>query len=92
MSPLEVTHGFALAGIPPPVGIDPVVDRRVCVDVTASAARCCALLQPLFGACGLNHLQVELLHRHRSGKTDDRVKRGIHLTINGLAAGLRNSG
>jgi phosphoenolpyruvate carboxylase len=40
----------------------------------------------------LNHLQVELLHRHRSGKTDDRVKRGIHLTINGIAAGLRNSG
>jgi phosphoenolpyruvate carboxylase len=40
----------------------------------------------------LNHLQVELLHRHRSGQTDDRVKRGIHLTINGIAAGLRNSG
>jgi phosphoenolpyruvate carboxylase len=40
----------------------------------------------------LNHLQVELLLRHRSGKTDDRVKRGIHLTINGIAAGLRNSG
>jgi phosphoenolpyruvate carboxylase len=40
----------------------------------------------------LNHLQVELLNRHRSGKTDDRVKRGIHLTINGIAAGLRNSG
>jgi len=40
----------------------------------------------------LNHLQVELLHRHRGGKTDERVKRGIHLTINGIAAGLRNSG
>jgi len=40
----------------------------------------------------LNHLQVELLLRHRSGKTDERVKRGIHLTINGIAAGLRNSG
>jgi phosphoenolpyruvate carboxylase len=40
----------------------------------------------------LNHLQVELLGRHRSGKTDERVKRGIHLTINGIAAGLRNSG
>jgi phosphoenolpyruvate carboxylase len=40
----------------------------------------------------LNHLQVELLRRHRSGKTDDRVKRGIHLAINGIAAGLRNSG
>jgi phosphoenolpyruvate carboxylase len=40
----------------------------------------------------LNHLQLELLKRHRSGDGDDRVKRGIHLSINGLAAGLRNSG
>ena len=40
----------------------------------------------------LNHLQLELLRRHRDGKTDDRVRRGIHLTINGIAAGLRNSG
>jgi phosphoenolpyruvate carboxylase len=40
----------------------------------------------------LNHLQLELLRRHRSGHTDERVKRGIHLTINGIAAGLRNSG
>jgi len=40
----------------------------------------------------LNHLQVELLRRHRAGATDERVQRGIHLTINGVAAGLRNSG
>jgi phosphoenolpyruvate carboxylase len=40
----------------------------------------------------LNHLQVELLRRYRSGKMGDRVRRGIHLTINGIAAGLRNSG
>ncbi len=40
----------------------------------------------------LNHLQVELLRRHRSGRTDVRTQRAIHLTINGLAAGLRNSG
>jgi len=40
----------------------------------------------------LNRLQVELLRRYRSGQTDERTKRGIHLTINGLAAGLRNSG
>jgi phosphoenolpyruvate carboxylase len=40
----------------------------------------------------LNHLQVELLKRYRAGETEDRVKRGIHLSINGLAAGLRNSG
>ncbi|QRX83188.1 phosphoenolpyruvate carboxylase [Glaciimonas sp. PAMC28666] len=45
----------------------------------------------------LNHLQVELIKRHRSvtasGKTtEERVKRGIHLSINGIAAGLRNTG
>ena len=40
----------------------------------------------------LNHLQVELLRRHRSGDTDERVIHGINLTINGIAAGLRNSG
>lgn len=40
----------------------------------------------------LNHLQVELIRRHRAGNTDERIKRGIHLSINGIAAGLRNSG
>jgi phosphoenolpyruvate carboxylase len=40
----------------------------------------------------LNHIQVELLRRYRSGDHEDRTKRGIHLTINGIAAGLRNSG
>jgi phosphoenolpyruvate carboxylase len=40
----------------------------------------------------LNHLQVELIKRHRAGSTDERIKRGIHLTINGISAGLRNTG
>jgi phosphoenolpyruvate carboxylase len=40
----------------------------------------------------LNHLQVELLRRWRAGETDDKAKRGIMLAINGIAAGLRNSG
>jgi len=35
---------------------------------------------------------VELLRRYRAGDTDARTKRAIHLTINGVAAGLRNSG
>jgi phosphoenolpyruvate carboxylase len=39
-----------------------------------------------------NHLQVELLRRYRSGDDGDEVKRAIHLTINGVTAGLRNSG
>jgi phosphoenolpyruvate carboxylase len=41
----------------------------------------------------LNHLQVELISRHRAGRDHaERVQRGIQLTINGIAAGLRNSG
>jgi phosphoenolpyruvate carboxylase len=40
----------------------------------------------------LNHLQVALLQRHRAGDDDEKVKRAIHLTINGIATGLRNSG
>lgn len=40
----------------------------------------------------LNHVQVELLHRHRDGSEDERITRAIHLSINGIAAGLRNSG
>ena len=45
----------------------------------------------------LNHLQVELLRRGRAARAqglelDTRLQRGIHLTINGVASGLRNTG
>lgn len=40
----------------------------------------------------LNHLQVELLRRYRSGDEDELVQRGILLTMSGLATALRNSG
>ncbi len=40
----------------------------------------------------INHLQIELLHRYRQGEQEEQLKRGIHLTLNGLATGLRNSG
>jgi len=40
----------------------------------------------------LHHLQVELIRRYRDGKADERVQRGIHISINGIAAGLRNTG
>ena len=40
----------------------------------------------------LNHLQVELIRRYRSGDESDQVRRGIQLTMNGLATALRNSG
>jgi phosphoenolpyruvate carboxylase len=44
----------------------------------------------------LNHLQVELMRRYRASRKNDadlqRVRTGIHISINGLAAGLRNTG
>ena len=40
----------------------------------------------------LNHLQIELIRRRRRGDKDEAVVEGIHLTINGVAAGLRNTG
>ena len=40
----------------------------------------------------LHHLQVELIRRYRAGQGDERVQRGIHISINGIAAGLRNTG
>ena len=40
----------------------------------------------------LHHLQVELVRRYRAGQADERIQRGIHISINGIAAGLRNTG
>ncbi len=44
----------------------------------------------------LNHLQVELMRRYRTRREGqegvERLQRGIHLSINGIAAGLRNTG
>lgn len=40
----------------------------------------------------LHHLQVELVRRYRAGQSDQKVQTGIHISINGIAAGLRNTG
>jgi phosphoenolpyruvate carboxylase len=40
----------------------------------------------------LNHIQIELLKQHRASGVNEQVLRGIQLTINGISAGLRNSG
>jgi phosphoenolpyruvate carboxylase len=40
----------------------------------------------------LHHLQVELLRRWRSGLQQPEIRGGIHLTINGISAGVRNTG
>jgi phosphoenolpyruvate carboxylase len=73
-----VAHVLAITGQPTLVADNPPLDRSIRNRVP--------YLDPL------NHLQVELVRRFRSGQTDERTRRAIHLTINGLAAGLRNSG
>jgi phosphoenolpyruvate carboxylase len=40
----------------------------------------------------LNHLQVGLLRQYRADERNEAVLQGIQLTINGISAGLRNSG
>ncbi len=40
----------------------------------------------------LNHIQLAVLRRYRAGDTEERTVQAIHLTINGIAAALRNSG
>jgi phosphoenolpyruvate carboxylase len=40
----------------------------------------------------LHHLQVELLVRQRAGEEDPLLARALLLTVNGVAAGLRNTG
>ncbi len=40
----------------------------------------------------LNHLQVDLLARFRQGDPEPRLRNSILMTINGIAAGMRNSG
>lgn len=61
-------------------------------DLAVSLAARFAYIDPL------NHLQVELLRRMRAStgkagdKAQERNQRAIHMTINGIASGLRNSG
>ena len=40
----------------------------------------------------MNYLQIELLKRQRNGDYSEDLQKAIHISINGLATGLRNSG
>lgn len=40
----------------------------------------------------LNYAQIELIKRQRDGRLEEEDEKLIHITINGIATGLRNSG
>ena len=40
----------------------------------------------------MNYLQIELLKRKRNGDASEDLQKALHISINGLATGLRNSG
>jgi phosphoenolpyruvate carboxylase len=67
-----------------------IMDQRVLLERDPALARSIRNRFPYLDA--LNHMQLDLLRRYRAGDTDEQVVQGIHLTINGIAAGLRNSG
>jgi phosphoenolpyruvate carboxylase len=67
-----------------------ILDQRTLLERNPTLARTIRDRFPYIDP--LNHVQLELLKRYRAGDTDERVVQGIHLTINGIAAGLRNSG
>ena len=69
---------FAVTGHGTFLGDDPALARRIRMRLP--------YIEPL------NALQVELIRRYRRGDDDPRIREGIHLTINGIAAGIRNSG
>ena len=71
-------------------GLLDVAGRSALLERNPALARSIRLRLPYIEP--LNHLQIELLRRYRGGGSDERVREGIHLTINGIAAGLRNTG
>ena len=60
------------------------------LDDRPELAESVAFAAPVIDA--LNHLQVELLARRRRGEDDPRLTLALQLTVNGVAAGLRNTG
>jgi phosphoenolpyruvate carboxylase len=65
-------------------GDDALLDREPTLRTTLEIRD--NYLQPL------HHLQLELLGRYRRGDDDPELERALLLTINGIAAGMRNTG
>jgi phosphoenolpyruvate carboxylase len=75
---LTIRHLLAITGAPGLLAENPLLKRSI--------ENRFPYLNPM------NHLQVEFMRGLRKNPSEDKLQRGLHLTINGIAAGLRNSG
>lgn len=67
-----------------------LTDQRTLLERSPKLLSSIRLRLPYIDA--LNHLQVDLLRRRRAGDDSEGTSRAIHMSINGISAGLRNSG
>ena len=73
-----VSEVLALTGESSPIEARPLLQRTLAVRAD--------YLRPV------HYLQVELLGRHRSGSEEPELRRALLITVNAIAAGLRNTG
>jgi phosphoenolpyruvate carboxylase len=67
-----------------------VVRRPELLQTDPELSRSVALRNPYIDP--INLLQVELVRRLRQDESDQRLRRALQVTINGIAAGMRNTG
>ncbi|MGA2530209.1 MAG: phosphoenolpyruvate carboxylase [Acidimicrobiales bacterium] len=73
-----VAEILKLTDEPSPIAARPLLQRTLAVRAD--------YLRPV------HYLQVELLGRHRSGSEEPELRRALLITVNAIAAGLRNTG
>lgn len=81
---LRAEHALAVEQVLAVTGDDALLDRDPVLRTTLEIRD--NYLEPL------HHLQIQLLARHRRGEDDPDLERALLLTINGIAAGMRNTG
>jgi phosphoenolpyruvate carboxylase len=67
-----------------------ITGQKVLLESNPVLARSIRLRNPYVDPMSL--IQVELLRRKRSGENSDALNRALGATINGISAGLRNTG